>query len=217
MTVYYLKLRLLTDATFGRGDGIAGLVDVEVEHDQYGIPYLRGRTLKGLWREECENLIAALSLHDYQRATQLKDGCDRVFGRGGSDLHATGVIHVGDARLPETVQSAVMRANLTPHDILTSLTTIRRQTAIDAEGVAKDHSLRAMRAILRHTTFISPISSRHELDRHELAILVAGCYALRHVGTGRNRGRGDVTCRLYNAQGHELDSDLLTTFTGGRA
>ena len=45
MTIYYLKLTLQTDATFGRGDGIAVLVDVEVEHDQYGMPYLRGREL----------------------------------------------------------------------------------------------------------------------------------------------------------------------------
>ena len=61
MPVYTLKIKLLSDTTFGRGDGVAGLVDQEVEHDPYGFPYLRGRTLKGLLSEECDNLIAILT------------------------------------------------------------------------------------------------------------------------------------------------------------
>ena len=48
METYYLKMLLLSDTTFGRGDGVAGLIDQEVEHDPNGFPYLRGRTLKGL-------------------------------------------------------------------------------------------------------------------------------------------------------------------------
>lgn len=49
--MYSIKIKLLSDTTFGRGDGVAGLVDQEVEHDQYGFPFLRGRTLKGLLSE----------------------------------------------------------------------------------------------------------------------------------------------------------------------
>ena len=56
-----LTIELLTDTTFGRGDGVAGLVDEEVEHDsQTGLPIIRGRTLKGLLVEECANLLYAL-------------------------------------------------------------------------------------------------------------------------------------------------------------
>lgn len=58
MTIYKMKIQLLSDTTFGRGDGVAGLIDQEVEHDADGFPYLRGRTLKGLLSEECDNLIA---------------------------------------------------------------------------------------------------------------------------------------------------------------
>lgn len=35
MTTLELHLKLLSDATFGRGDGVAGLVDAEVEHDSH--------------------------------------------------------------------------------------------------------------------------------------------------------------------------------------
>jgi CRISPR/Cas system CMR subunit Cmr4 (Cas7 group RAMP superfamily) len=56
MEIYHLKIKLLSDTTFGRGDGVAGLIDQEVEHDANGFPYLRGRTLKGLLSEECDNI-----------------------------------------------------------------------------------------------------------------------------------------------------------------
>ena len=213
MTPYYLALTLLTDATFGRGDGIAGLVDVEVEHDTHGLPYLRGRTLKGLWREECENLIAV-----HPHGTDWKKHADDLFGVGGSGLDSTGLLHVGDACLPAAVRNAVMQATLNPHDVLTSLTTIRRQTALDNTGVAQDHSLRSMRAILRTSTFISTITTTTDADlsSKQKAVLVAGCYALRRVGTGRNRGRGEVRCRLHDAAGAVLSADLLEQFVGER-
>ncbi len=211
MTTYYLKLTLVSDATFGRGDGIAGLVDVEVEQDQYGLPYLRGRTLKGLWREECENLIAV-----HPQGATWKTQCDALFGQGGSDLDSTGLLHVGDARLPAAVRDAVCEAQLPAHEILTSLTTIRRQTAIEPNGIAKDHSLRSMRAVVRKTTFISPITTHRPLKPNEESVLLAGCYALRRVGTGRNRGRGEVQCRLHDAAGAALSAHLLQGFVGGQ-
>ena len=63
MPIYRLKIKLLSDTTFGRGDGVAGLIDQEVEHNPCGFPYLRGRTLKGFLSEEGDNLIAMLTRH----------------------------------------------------------------------------------------------------------------------------------------------------------
>ena len=59
-TTAFVRLELLSAATFGRGDGVAGLVDREVEHDSNGFPFLRGRTLKGLLAESAEDLVFAL-------------------------------------------------------------------------------------------------------------------------------------------------------------
>ena len=55
-----MEITLLSDVTFGRGDGVAGLIDAEVEHDEYGMLYLRGRTLQGLLVEECANIFMRL-------------------------------------------------------------------------------------------------------------------------------------------------------------
>ena len=57
----FIRLTLKSDATFGLGEGVAGLVDEEIEHDfETGLPFLRGRTLKGLLVEECSNILYSL-------------------------------------------------------------------------------------------------------------------------------------------------------------
>ena len=64
MRHYHLVIRLISDTAFGRGDGVPGIVDAEVQHDEMGCPFLAGRTLKGLLREECVNLLYALTQAD---------------------------------------------------------------------------------------------------------------------------------------------------------
>ena len=61
MMEYALKLELLSDTAFGRGDGVDGLVDIEVQHDAYGLPFLGGRALKGLMGAECDDIVFALA------------------------------------------------------------------------------------------------------------------------------------------------------------
>ncbi len=61
-----LKVKLISDATFGRGDGVAGLIDTEVEYEAAtGLPFIRGRVLKGLLTEECANILFALGRGDH--------------------------------------------------------------------------------------------------------------------------------------------------------
>ncbi len=226
MSTYTLKIKLLSDTTFGRGDGVAGLVDQEVEHDRYGFPYLRGRTLKGLLSEECDNLIAVLP-DDNQRQHWQKIAND-LFGKPGSTIESQAKIHVGDACLPGDLRKAIAaqldreqerqkkgyKPNLTSTDILESLTTIRRQTAIDPEdGAPTEHSLRSARVILRELPFESKLLFETELnkdsedDKNMLALLVVGTLALRRIGSGRNRGRGHVQCSLHDST-NEMTKDI---------
>ncbi len=97
MSIYHLKIKLLSDTTFGRGDGVAGLLDQEVEYDPNGFPYLRGRTLKGLLSEECDNLVAVLPQRTREHWQQIAAD---LFGSPGSTLETVGKIHLGDACLP---------------------------------------------------------------------------------------------------------------------
>ncbi len=234
MSNYTLKIKLWSDTTFGRGDGVAGLVDQEVEHDRYGFPYLRGRTLKGLLSEECDNLIAVLPEYSQRQHWQEISNC--LFGVPGSTLDTQAKIHVGDACLPDDLRKAIAaqldreqerqknghKPNLTSTDILESLTTIRRQTAIDPEdGAPNEHSLRSARVILRELPFQSKLLFETELnkgsddDKDMLALMAVGTLALRRIGSGRNRGRGHVQCSLHNST-NEITKDMDSIERFGR-
>jgi CRISPR/Cas system CSM-associated protein Csm3 (group 7 of RAMP superfamily) len=198
---YVLNIKLLSDTTFGRGDGLAGLVDQEVEYDASGFPYLRGRTLKGLFTEECDNYIAAIV--DQTERSRLEDAACHLFGAPGSALSDAGKLSFGDACLPQdlrlAVQSQIEAKEITVHEVLNSLTTIRRQTAIDDRtGIANRGSLRSTRVILKDLTFQAHLYFQHSPDDAMKQVLAIGAFALRRVGTSRNRGRGKVQCTLHD-------------------
>jgi len=205
MTATHLQLRftLLSDATFGRGDGVAGLVDEEIEHDTLtGLPYLRGRTLKGLLVEECANILYALQGNPAYDA--LCQAARDLFGNPGSTLDDDGLLHIGHAQLPQTLRDAIATdveaGRLSANDILESLTAIRRQTAIDDSGAPERESLRAMRVLLRDLPLQADLTSEAPISDHHRALLVACALGLRRAGIGRNRGRG----RLGKMQLHDL-------------
>lgn len=219
MKNYRLQIHLLSDTTFGRGDGIAGLIDQEVEHDPYGFPYLRGRTLKGLLSEECDNIINVLPPHQQLHWHKV---ASTLFGRPGSSLDTIASIHVGDACLPNDIRQAaayqIEQERLKKSEILESLTTIRRQTSIAVETGTPDRgSLRSARVVLRNLPFTADLSfvksPPEDLAEEDLeSLLLVGVKALRHLGSARNRGRGHVRCTLLNQQGDCLSSQLLDRF-----
>ena len=205
-----LCLRLKSDATFGRGEGLAGLVDEEVEYDiATGLPFVRGRSLKGLLVEECANLLFALQNTSSPALTTLTASAGRLFGRPGSDLESAALLHFGLAHLPQelraVVRSGIERDELQPAEVLESLTTIRRQTAIDEERGAPDKgSLRSMRVVLRETSFCAWLDFAYDPGEDDLALLAACALSVRRGGIGRNRGRGRLSLRLLNEQGSDV-------------
>lgn len=217
--LFYLKMLLQSDTTFGRGDGVAGLVDLEVEHDKCGFPYLRGRTLKGLLSEECDNLITLLD--DSSRWLEV---AEHLFGIPGSTIGTTSKMHVGDACLPEDLRYQVglqieeekrsnQRDRLTEFDVLNSLTTIRRQTAISSEnGASLEKSLRTSRVIIRDLSFTAKLLFDEKPTADMLAILAIGTLALRRVGSSRNRGRGYVFCTLHDSTGKDITREHFDYF-----
>jgi len=205
-----LRLRLESDATFGRGEGLAGLVDEEIEYDvATGLPFVRGRTLKGLLVEECANLLFALQTADSPTLSVLEKSAVRLFGRPGSDLDSAALLHFGPALLPqqlgEAVRYGIDRNELKPADVLESLTAIRRQTAIDEERAAPEKgSLRSMRVVLRETSFFAWLDFVEDPEEDDLALLAACALSVRRGGIGRNRGRGRLNLRLLDEQGSDV-------------
>lgn len=216
MSDYQIQIALISDTSFGRGDGVAGLIDAEVQHDAYGLPYLNGRALKGLLRDECQSLLFAMNKQGGKDAVWMSAAV-KLFGLPGSSEDGVSVLHVSDARLPqalrEAVETSVLKEKLTREQVLDSLTTVRKQTAMDPEtGAPKDDSLRAVRVIVREAVFEAPIPCATLLAPAELGLLAACVKALRRVGTGRNRGRGEVQTRLFNEQGVDVTETAFAHF-----
>ncbi|MCI0563959.1 MAG: hypothetical protein MN733_36250 [Nitrososphaera sp.] len=214
-----LRLELKSDATFGRGDGVAGLVDEEVEHDTAtGLPFLRGRTLKGLLVEECANILYALERQQSPVLSRFKTAARFLFGQGGSRLDDA-MMHVGAAMLPRELRDAIKAdveakpPRLKPADVLESLTAIRRQTAVDEKtGAPVEGSLRSMRVVLRKTLFVAQLDFDKDPDADARALLAACVMSLRRAGIGRNRGHGQLVAQLYNESNENITIEHFVCF-----
>lgn len=207
MSKYCLRITLKSDATFGRGDGIAGLIDVETQHDDYGFPYLGGRVIKGILVEECADILAALGHGQPENAPSHWQGAAKsLFGQPGSKSDDQAMLQIGDACLPADLREMVRldinadSPRIRRDEVLETFTAVRKQTAIDESGVPKDHSLRVLRVIMRETVFEAELRlPEMENRRYALALLSACVAAFRRAGTGRNRGRGLLTAELFES------------------
>lgn len=204
-----LRLTIETAATFGSGQGVPGLIDWDVEHDDNGFPYLRGRTLKGLLAESAEGLVFALALQGQEGWRGVKD---TLFGRPGRGLAEQGILAVGDAQLPAALQALFQKERQTyrPADVLDSLTTVRRQTAMNPNGGPLRGTLRAMRVLLPGVTLEALLRFQRPPEDKELALLAAAALDWRRAGTGRNRGRGRLTAVIND---ETTTRNLFASFT----
>lgn len=190
-----LYIQLRSDTAFGRGDGIAGLVDSEVEHDpRIGLPFIKGRTIKGLLVESCADLLYALEREP--AFIDLVNSAEKLFGVPGSTLDDMGCLHIGSAQLPEYLRQNLAKT-YQPQQILQALTTIRHQTAVDTTSdTPKDGSLRATRVVLRETIFYSELHSTDNLDAIDYQMLAACAAGIKRGGQNRTRGLGWLKVKL---------------------
>jgi CRISPR/Cas system CSM-associated protein Csm3 (group 7 of RAMP superfamily) len=208
MVPHKIKLTLKSAATFGRGDGVAGLVDREIEHDHHGFPYLRGKTLKGLLAESAENIVYALET--LQGKSGWSNAKNTLFGTSGRGFNERGILHIGDAQLPEILRAAVIEQGWLKEDVLYSLTGIRRQTAINEHGAPDHATLRSMRVLLSGVVLEAALSFDGDPTSTQLQLLTAAVHDFRRAGTGRNRGRGWLKAELLGDE--PAIGELFTAF-----
>ncbi len=158
------------------GSGLAAGADVDalVVKDAEGLPYVPGKTIKGLLREAAEELNGTTSL------------LNRIFGLPGeAKLSETNTTRVGEsffgnAILPEG--AAIVSSNLTPHLYQTF-----SSTSIDEKsGTAKDNTLRRIETVV-------PCSLEGEIrnvPEGGTALIEEAMQFIKRMGTGRNRGYG---------------------------
>jgi predicted ATP-dependent endonuclease of OLD family len=199
MSTYKLEFELISDTTFGSSSGVGQLVDIDIQQDKFGCPFLGARALKGVLEDECANIL--YSLHLQKKSGNWEIVADRLFGLPGKNYNAT-ILRFENAELPKELHHAIVceikNERVTVEEILESLTTIRRQTSINpGTETAREKSLRSMRVILRKTPFEAILTFTGPEEETDLQLLAATVMAFRRVGTYRNRGLGELKARLY--------------------
>lgn len=76
-----IEMTLLADAVFGNGLSIPGGEDIATQMDDQGFPYLKGNTLKGMFREELINLLGWTGKDE----KETDETVCTLMGEGGSE------------------------------------------------------------------------------------------------------------------------------------
>lgn len=184
------------------GSGKADVVlDAEVVHDKYGLPYFPAKRLKGLLYE------SALEMAEISQEQWFTiDDINLLFGH--NDKAITQLV-ISNFYLPNYDKiyanwqylTQKYPSLFTKEAILNAYTSIRYQTSIDKQtGTTVDGSLHNMRVVDKDIAFIGEIKLLEDTELNN-KILEFALKNLRFAGAKRNRGCGKIECNIIPANG----------------
>ncbi|MGH7091670.1 MAG: RAMP superfamily CRISPR-associated protein [Stellaceae bacterium] len=199
---FALRLHMLSDWHVGTGGGRPRSVDRLMTRDADGLPCIPAKTLKGIWRDACEQ--AAFALDNGDPAGQWQQYVFVVFGdqparRNEGAIAPTGpragIIALRLAQLPSPLREAVA---VRP-DLRAALTLVKPGIAIDPRtGAAREDFLHfdeygRAGLVLEMKGEISPLGDP-QANMAASALLIAGLSLIERLGGRRRRGAG--RCRV---------------------
>ena len=177
------KIEIFSDWHIGAGLDSATDTNALVLKDENKLPYIPGKTIKGLVKD------AVCDLMDIGKATddQLRTIFGRMIDSDEPNASFSGSAFFSDATLPEGIQDEIYNNQLSDF-LYRNIAT----TAIDKNGVAKDKSLRVTQVTmpLQLVGYINPV------DESDQTLLETAFKLIRHLGVNRNRGLG--RCKFYH-------------------
>lgn len=196
-----LCIELKSNLICGSGEGWGNIVDSDSTHDEYGFPYIPARRIKGLIKE------AAMELEEFELFE--KGTAEKMFGTDntvGRHFVLYNAVLENVYQMKEEINHAGENEKryLMPVNVNNYYTTIHYHTAIDEDGIVKEHSLRSVRAIDKGFVFYAPIEFEDE-DKDK----IVKCLSLiRHMGVNRTRGYGEVKMYLKGQEKQRQDLKL---------
>jgi len=202
-----IKIKLLSDLCTYSGESYNSIVDTDVVYDQYGIPYIPAKRLKGCLREGCIELVdfKIIDNEDFKK----------LFGYEGSNQSAfflsNAYLQNYDSMVQE-LKDAKEEETITAQKVLDLFTYIRCQTAVNLEsGTAQKNSLRTMRVVKKGLVFEAKLNWRNldvKADSREYDILKKAASVVKHIGCSRTRGLGLVDISLDSAIPKETAKEI---------
>jgi len=191
-----IELKTLSPLLSASGESSAYL-DADVKYDKFGLPYLPGKTFKGLLRESAVEVCEIRG----ETETETEKVINTLFGKVGDSK--SGSLQFNNLRLTDynTIKGDLVQLpKLTSKIVQSYFTVIRKQTTIDENDVAADKSLRTYRLIRKDQEFAGEIGNTENIDDAYNKILEQALVNIRYIGTRRNRGFGKVRIRETETQ-----------------
>lgn len=204
MKTFKIKIAVQSPLQLGYGKADV-IIDSDVVHDKYGMPYFPAKRFKGLLYESALELAEISNEKWFSKAD-----IDKLFGQGTdgvaqfriNNFYLKSLKEYGELCKSWQYLNDKYRGIFTPQSVLNLYTDIRYQTTIEKEtGTTKEGSLHNMRVIDAGTEFFGELVLFEENAVNEKILLLA-LKNLRFAGAKRNRGCGRIVCRLLS------DTDL---------
>lgn len=195
-----ISIKLLSDLCCYSGEVYNTTVDTDVVYDDYGLPYIPAKRLKGCIRE------AALELYEMG----LMPHYNAIFGKEGSDASAFTISNARlenyDAKVKELKQFEKTDF-VNQQNVLSLYTYLRTQTAVDANtGTAIENSLRTLRVLKKGLIFYADVDLENNAYVKEFKNAVS---MVKHMGVSRTRGLGLVELKVKNVSGASVKHVLF--------
>lgn len=182
-------IQILSDWHIGSGLDSATDTDALVLKDTDDIPYIPGKTIKGLFKDAMMDLV---------EANQCEASIvHKIFGEMKSEdkqteedsrISTAGTAFFSNATLSE---KAAILSNKLSNYLYRNIAS----TAIEKSGIAKDKSLRVMEVCIP-LTLKGEITKLDETQKEQLTIALK---LIRHIGVNRNRGLGRCKFSTQNS------------------
>lgn len=190
-----IKMELRSDVIFGNGVSVPGGEDISVLCDEYGFPYYKGSTFKGVFREELTRLLMWEGLAKTKEEAESQAAV--FLGKSGEDcLKEERKLIFSDFRLSDQVKDRILEeiGIDNKQEVLNCFTHLRAFTSISEDGLAQDGTLRIGRCVNKGICFFSEITCKKDDEKLVKEVLEL----IKWVGTMRNRGFGKVSLSVMN-------------------
>ena len=195
-----IKIELLSDLCSYSGETYNTIVDCDVVHDEYGLPYIPAKRIKGCIRE------AALELKELG----LIEHYDEIFGDKGNKeacFTLSNALLEDHRKLTNALKNFKEKSVVEPTKVLNEYSYTRTQTRVDYEsGVALDNSLRTIRVVKKGLAFYANLNFKNNayFDDFKNAVSI-----VKHMGVSRTRGLGLVNLTIENEENEENVKHVL--------
>lgn len=183
MNIHY-KLEFFSYWHCGSGLSAGADVDLLTIKDEDGLPFVPGKTIKGLLREASETL-AALAPDKYP----VSDVIEKIYGKANDSKSPEPILQgcafFSSAGFPKEDKDFILKNKYT-QNLFTSVSS----TAIDDAGIAEEHSLRRTEVALPCVL----VGEVLNLPEDGGKLMYESMAFVKRLGANRNRGLG--RCRF---------------------